>query len=109
MKVDLTDYGLTERYIIEKTMYDPNLYIARVTAQYRDVYKVITEEGEVFAEISGKLKHDARYSSDYPAVGDFILIDRTDNINGNSIIHHILKRKKGYIMMILHIFINHII
>lgn len=93
MKIDLTDYGLTERYIAEKTLYDPNLFIARVTAQYRNLYKAITEDGEVSAEISGKMQYQANSLNDYPAIGDFVLVDRTDNINGNAIIYNVLKRK----------------
>ena len=45
-KVDLYDIGLSERFIQEATVYGDNLYLARVSAQYKDIYKVITEWGD---------------------------------------------------------------
>ncbi|MZQ76369.1 MAG: ribosome small subunit-dependent GTPase A [Peptoclostridium sp.] len=94
--IDLKDIGLTEEYIQEASMYDVNLHIARVSVQHKDIYKVITEDGECFAEISGKMHYDAEYSSDYPAVGDWVLVDRTSDEHGHAIIHHILKRKSCF-------------
>lgn len=92
-KVDLYDLGLNERYIQIASMYEERLYIARVSAQYKDIYKVITEDGEILAEISGKLNYLSVINSDYPVVGDWILVDRTTDRNGNAIIHHVLPRK----------------
>ena len=31
------------------------------------------------AEISGKFHYDVKDSSHYPAVGDFVMVDRTDD------------------------------
>lgn len=95
-KIDLYNLGLNERYTQEASMYDENLYIGRVSVQHRDIYKVITAEGEIFAEISGKLKYSLKSATCYPAVGDWILVDRNTNKNGNSIIHHILTRKSSF-------------
>jgi len=95
-KIDLYDLGLNERYTQEATMYEENLYIGRVSVQYKDIYKVITEEGEIFSEVSGKLKYSSRSATHYPAVGDWVLVDRNTDKNGNSIIHHILTRKSCF-------------
>lgn len=95
-KINLYDFGLNERYTNEASMYDENLYIGRVSVQHRDIYKVITEDGEILSEISGKLNYSSKYASDYPAVGDWVLVDRTDNSTGNGIIHHILSRKSCF-------------
>jgi ribosome biogenesis GTPase len=35
--------------------------------------------------------------SDYPAVGDFVMLDRNDDAAGNAIIHHVLTRKSAFI------------
>jgi len=94
--IDLKDIGLTEEYIQEASMYDENLHMARVSVQHKDIYKVITNEGECFAEISGKMHYDAEYSSDYPAVGDWVLVDRTSDEHGHAIIHHILRRRSCF-------------
>ncbi|MGE5474152.1 MAG: ribosome small subunit-dependent GTPase A [Ignavibacteriales bacterium] len=95
-KINLFDIGLHERYIQEASMYDDNLHLARVSVQHKDMYNVITEGGEIQAEVSGKMNYLAAGTTDYPAVGDWVLVDRIDDKNGNAIIHHILKRKSCF-------------
>jgi len=95
-KINLFDIGLHERYIQEASMYDENLYLARVSVQHKDIYNIITESGEIQAEVSGKMNYSAAASTDYPAVGDWVLVDRTDDKGGNAIIHHILTRKSCF-------------
>lgn len=92
MNINLKNYGLTERFEQESTMYD-GLFIARVTQQHRELYKVISECGEIDASVSGKLAYNADSPTDFPAVGDWVMIDRLDGKGGNAIIHHILRRK----------------
>lgn len=95
-KINLYDLGLSKRYTQEAAMYDKNLCIARISVQHKDIYKIITEEGEILAEISGKLNYSSRSTIDYPAVGDWVLVDRITDKNGNAIIHHILSRKSCF-------------
>jgi len=95
-KINLYNLGLNERYVQEAAMYEKNLYIGRVSVQHKEIYKVITEDGEILAEISGKLNYSSKTAIDYPAVGDWVLIDRTTDKNGNAIIHHILSRKSCF-------------
>ncbi len=91
----LKKYGLSERFLHEATLY-PNWVIGRICLQYKDLYKAVTHQGEVSAEISGKFRYVATCLSDYPAVGDFVMIDRSDNEYGNAIIHHVLTRKSSF-------------
>lgn len=91
----LEKYGVSKRFIQEATLY-PNLVIGRICSQYKDLYQVVTHQGEAAAEISGKLRYAATRLSDYPAVGDFVMLDRSDNKNGNAIIHHVLTRKSSF-------------
>ncbi|KZL92538.1 ribosome small subunit-dependent GTPase A [Clostridium magnum] len=95
-KVDLYDLGLNERYTQEASMYEKELYIGRVAVQYRNIYKVITEEGEIFAEVSGKLNYTSKSAIDYPVVGDWVLVDRATNEKGTAIIHHTLSRRSCF-------------
>ena len=88
----MKNLGLSERFITESTLYE-GLYIGRVVSQYKNLYKVTTETGELTAEVSGKFRFNTTTLSNYPAVGDFVMIDRIDNKAGNAIIHHILTRK----------------
>jgi len=92
LKDRLLNLGFNERFIHEATLYK-DLFLGRVIAQYRDLYRIATDTSEVLAEISGKLRYQSGELSDYPAVGDFVMIDRNDEKHGNSIIHHILTRK----------------
>ncbi|WP_084576416.1 ribosome small subunit-dependent GTPase A [Sporomusa malonica] len=94
-KENLYRVGLTDRFEQEATMYE-GLYLARVSVQHKDLYKIFTENGEIQAEISGKLGFMAKDNSDYPVVGDWVMVDRVDDNGGNSIIHHILRRKSVF-------------
>ena len=67
-----------------------------MTSQYKDLYKIVTEQGETLAEISGKFRYEAACLSDFPAVGDFVMVDRADSDSGNAIIHRVLKRKSVF-------------
>lgn len=93
--INMRKLGLTENFIQESKIYK-DLFIGRVSSQYKNVYKVITENGEIAAEISGKLYYSIEKLSEYPAVGDFVMVDRTDHSHGNGIIHHILTRKSVF-------------
>lgn len=93
-KIDMKSYGLNDRFINESNMYE-NLKVGRVTSQDKGLYKVVTENGEKKAEISGKFRFNASSVSTYPAVGDFVMLD--ENEDGNAIIHHVLTRKSVFI------------
>jgi ribosome biogenesis GTPase / thiamine phosphate phosphatase len=95
-KIDMENLGLSQRFITESTLYT-SLYVGRVISQYKDLYRVVTENGELTAEICGKFRFDVKTLSDYPAVGDFVMLDRSEDTGGNAIIHHILKRKSAFI------------
>lgn len=90
--INMGNLGLTEESIQESKIYK-GLFIGRVSSQSKNLYKVITENGEIVAEVSGRFHHSVKEISEYPAVGDFVMVDRTDNLQGNGIIHHILTRK----------------
>ena len=53
----LIEYGLSERFSAEAKLYQ-EFKTARVIAQYKGMYKIITDDGEFLAEISGKLKYN---------------------------------------------------
>ncbi|NLB37527.1 MAG: ribosome small subunit-dependent GTPase A, partial [Clostridiales bacterium] len=72
------------------------LFLARVISQYKDLYKLVTEDGECLAEISGKFRYAATRLSEYPAVGDFVMADRIRGSSGNAIIHRVLTRKSVF-------------
>ena len=92
---NLEKYGVTERYVLEATMYS-ELFLGRVISQSKNIYKVVTENGEYFAEISGKMRHETMRLSDYPVVGDYVMLDRNSDESGNLIIQNLLTRKSSF-------------
>lgn len=92
MNSNLKQYGLTECLGKEAALYS-GLFAARITAQHRNLYQVISEQGELNATISGKFAYHAENQLDYPAVGDWVMIDRMDATSGNAVIHRVLQRK----------------
>lgn len=73
------------------------MFNGRVTAQYKGLYKVIVEGVEIISEISGKFRNSVEDMSDFPAVGDFVEVDRNESGSGNAIIHRVLPRKSMFI------------
>jgi ribosome biogenesis GTPase len=46
----------------------------RIAVEHRGMYAVYTDAGEMWAEIAGKMRHDAGDRSDFPAVGDWVVL-----------------------------------
>ncbi len=95
-KLNLNNFGFDNKFAAEALLH-PELYAGRVISQFKGLYRVITESGDLMAEVSGKLRFDAKTSSDFPAVGDFVMLDRDTNEIGNAIIHHLLSRKSAFV------------
>ncbi len=91
----LKHYGADERILTQAALC-PEFFLGRVLSQYKDFYRIITEQGETLAEISGKFRFEAARLSDYPAVGDFVMADRAEVGAGNAIIHRVLPRKSVF-------------
>jgi ribosome biogenesis GTPase len=89
-------YGFGGRFAAEAALY-PEFYAGRILAQEKGLYRVICGSGELLAEVSGRMRFDAASPSDYPAAGDYVLIDRSGGDAGNAIIRRILKRKSAFI------------
>jgi len=95
-KINLIEYGFLENFAKEAENFK-DFFVGRIISKSTNIYEVICENGQILAEISGKLRHNAINLSDYPAVGDFVMMDRCDNGGGNAIIHKVLKRKSAFI------------
>lgn len=92
---NLEKYGLTNRFENEATMY-PEWRIGRIAAQYRGLYKIVTEEGEQTAEISGKFRYETCELVQFPTVGDFVMIGANQS-DGVAIINQVLTRKSLFL------------
>lgn len=92
---NLTRYGFSPRFRQEASAYE-GFYPARVSEQHRELYKLILETGELQATVSGRLAFEAQSNADFPAVGDWVMVDRPDAASGNAVIHHVLSRKSVF-------------
>ncbi|MGF9979417.1 ribosome small subunit-dependent GTPase A [Viridibacillus arvi] len=89
MNIEMKDLGLNDFFLKEAKHFE-GFHVGRVSSLSKGIYKLITDQGELKAEVSGKFRFKATGARDYPTVGDFVMIKRAD---GNSIIHHVLSRK----------------
>ena len=87
----MKQYGLGERFAALASMY-PEWIVGRITLQEKGLYQLETDLGEKWAEVSGKFRYQADSASDFPAVGDFVMVDWNAD-GGNAVIHQILPRK----------------
>ena len=93
-QIDMAAFGLSDRFAALAKEYD-KLTVGRVLSQEKSLYRVISEYGEQLAETSGKFRYEVRSVSDFPAVGDFVMMDCE---KGNrAIIHNVLTRKSAFI------------
>lgn len=95
MMNNLVKFGWNEKYAHEAENY-PNLIPGRITSQYGNLYRAVTENGELLAKVSGKFAFNAKNPSDYPVVGDFVMLDRYCEETENGVIHNILTRKSAF-------------
>ena len=66
-KINLQTLGFSAKFAEEAASFGC-FPVGRISAQYKDLYRIITETGEVLAEVSGKLRFNAAALSDFPAV-----------------------------------------
>ena len=88
-------YGATEHFYKEAESY-PDLTMAKVISQYKDLYKITDGQREIPAEVSGRFRHEAVFFSEFPVVGDFVMIDYKALENSAAIIHRVLPRKSAF-------------
>lgn len=75
----LEQYGWNEKQIEERKTYPQDYIEGRVISNHARIYDVMTEEGLVKAEVSGRFSYTATANGDYPAVGDYVLMLQIDD------------------------------
>ncbi|MBS4218816.1 ribosome small subunit-dependent GTPase A [Bacillus sp. FJAT-49711] len=94
--MDLKILGWNEQFENEFESYKQEGYsMGRVALEHKHMYKVLTEHGEVLAEVSGKFQYNAAGRGAYPAVGDWVVLSiRMEE--SRATIHRILPRKSKF-------------
>ena len=67
----------------------------RVAVEHRGAYVLYTERGELSAEITGKMRHQASGRGELPAVGDWIVYRPAEG-GGPAMVHGILPRASKF-------------
>lgn len=83
--------------VLQAALDYPHLHIGRVVSQSQNLYLVVTRNQTLFAEISGKLRHTLTEQSHYPTVGDYVLLDRENAVQGHAMIQGILPRRSVFL------------
>ena len=76
MTIDLGALGWTPQLAAAFAPHEAEgLVPARVALEHTHIYRVFTASGEWLARVSGRLRHSAAARVDFPAVGDWVVIE----------------------------------
>lgn len=67
----------------------------RIVVQQRDAYLVATDDGELTAKVSGRLRHEAREAG-HPAVGDWVALS-ANLAERTATLHAVLPRRTAFV------------
>ncbi len=93
---NLQNMGLSPQVIDEASQFKKQV-LGRVLSQAKHIYSVMSEQGEIKAEVSGKFRFEAQSAIEFPAVGDFVMLNQADDSLGHAVIHRVLSRKSVFI------------
>ena len=94
--IDLKAYGFDRNFEDHFKIYEgQDLEPARVCAEYKNIYRLLTRHGDFNAEVSGKFRFNVTGTGDFPAVGDWVAADLRLQ-EGNATIHAVLPRKSKF-------------
>ncbi|MFP7169825.1 ribosome small subunit-dependent GTPase A [Terribacillus halophilus] len=83
--------GWNDRLEAARQVYDKKWTPARVVSEHKHMYRVLDDRGELLATLSGKF----RQKGEFPAVGDWVLIDARHE-EGKATIRALLPRKSKF-------------
>ena len=94
--MDISELGWDSHFSKYFKVYEEqDLHPGRVISEDREHYRVAAECGELMAQISGRLRHQAESLADFPVVGDWVAVrSRTDE--GEATIHAVLPRRTSF-------------
>ncbi|MTV50374.1 ribosome small subunit-dependent GTPase A [Heliobacillus mobilis] len=92
----LSILGWNEHFAHHFSAYDEQVYrVGRVAVEHTHLYRVYCEDGETLAAVSGKYLYQAQGRQDFPAVGDWVVLNRS--LPGEqAVIHALLPRQTKF-------------
>jgi ribosome biogenesis GTPase len=92
--VDLKDMGWNSAFNLHfEEFEDPTIEPARIVRQDRMQYLARSEGGEVAAEVSGRMLHSIKRRSEFPVVGDWVVLRANPKL---ALIDAVLPRKSAF-------------
>jgi len=93
----LHDLGWCDFFSSQLAELELNAEIAatRVAEENREMFRLLSPQGEFMAEVSGKFRHEVTGRADFPAVGDWVLAS-TRKEESRATIHRVLNRKSKF-------------
>lgn len=93
--MDLLSLGWNDFFAAQLELYaEKTCVVGRVAAEYKHLYRIYAEGGEYLATVAGKLRYLADNREDFPAVGDWVIIQVSDH--EQAVIRSILPRKTKF-------------
>lgn len=91
----LEQWGASEQYYKIASVY-PEYELGRVISQEKDLFRLVMDKEECMARVSGKFRYNVSAISEFPSVGDFVLVEHSfkDDV---ALIHKVLQRKSVFI------------
>lgn len=99
-KLNIKELGFTQFFedqlstLIKEKKYE-KCVPARVCLEHKHAYRVASETGEWLASVSGLYAYEAFHRAEFPAVGDWVLVEKMDG-EDRAIIHKLLNRKSQF-------------
>jgi len=94
--LNLNSLGWNETIEQQFTDYQAQGYtVGRVALEHKHIYRVYTEQGEMLAEVAGKMRFNALAREDYPAVGDWVVLTERPE-EKKATVHAVLPRKSKF-------------
>jgi ribosome biogenesis GTPase / thiamine phosphate phosphatase len=93
----LHDLGWSDFFSTQLAEAERNSEIAaaRVAEENREMFRLLSQQGEFMAEVSGKFRHEVTARAEFPAVGDWVLAS-TRKEESRATIHRVLSRKSKF-------------
>ncbi len=76
----LTHYGWSDHFSQLLAPDEKPEHVARIIQEHKEAYLVHSLAGNIWAEISGKMRHEGAVRADFPAVGDWVVLRGVEHV-----------------------------
>lgn len=94
--MELNKLGWNDHFQNEMEELSDDLIPARVIRENKGFYELMYESGRTNGKVSGHFRFNTLLKSEYPAVGDWVMV-KLFNKDREAMIHHVLGRKSAFV------------